>query len=160
MKLGNGEENVAKIEVDGRLVEVELWDILGTGYWDFIRPICYLGSHIILIAFSPDVSGSLESVEEKWIHEVKRYRPDVSIILLCCKRDLREDKAFVDRLNKARQKPTSFDEGLAAAQRIGAAHYLECSAHTGEGIHEVTQYTARLALLMPQARTHSRCVVL
>ena len=36
---------------------------------------------------------------------------------------------------------------MAVAQKIGARHYLECSAKTGEGVREVFQYATRAALL-------------
>lgn len=36
---------------------------------------------------------------------------------------------------------------MAVASKIGAKHYLECSARTGEGVREVFQYATRAALL-------------
>lgn len=36
---------------------------------------------------------------------------------------------------------------MAVAQKIGARHYLECSAKSGEGVREVFQYATRAALL-------------
>jgi hypothetical protein len=39
---------------------------------------------------------------------------------------------------------------MAVASKIGARHYLECSAKTGEGIREVFQYATRAALLVPR----------
>jgi Ras family protein A len=50
---------------------------------------------------------------------------------------------------------------MAVAQKIGARHYLECSARTGEGVREVFQYATRAALLTRAAnkKKHS-CLVL
>jgi Ras family protein A len=36
---------------------------------------------------------------------------------------------------------------MVVAQKIGAKHYPECSAKTGEGVREVFQYATRAALL-------------
>ena len=53
-------------------------------------------------------------------------------------------------------------QGMAVAQKIGAKHYLECSAKTGEGVREVFQYATRAALLSrPKgSKKHHGCLVL
>jgi Ras family protein A len=51
---------------------------------------------------------------------------------------------------------------MAVGQKIGAMHYLECSARTGEGVREVFQYATRAALLT-RARSGKKkhgCLVL
>lgn len=52
-------------------------------------------------------------------------------------------------------------QGMAVAQKIGAKHYLECSAKSGEGVREVFQYATRAALLSrgKGKKTHG-CVTL
>jgi Ras family protein A len=53
------------------------------------------------------------------------------------------------------------EQGMAIAQKIGAKHYLECSAKTGEGVREVFQYATRAALLRPQKRSKNKgCTIL
>ena len=50
---------------------------------------------------------------------------------------------------------------MAVAQRIGARHYLECSAKSGEGVREVFQYATRAALLSKSGkRSKNKCLVL
>ena len=50
---------------------------------------------------------------------------------------------------------------MAVAQKIGAKHYLECSAKSGEGVREVFQYATRAALLTTKRKkNHNPCVVL
>jgi Ras family protein A len=50
---------------------------------------------------------------------------------------------------------------MAVASKIGAKHYLECSARTGEGVREVFQYATRAALLSRPGRSKKHhCVVL
>ena len=53
-------------------------------------------------------------------------------------------------------------QGMAVAQKIGAKHYLECSAKTGEGVREVFQYATRAALLSrPKGgKKHHNCLIL
>ena len=50
---------------------------------------------------------------------------------------------------------------MAVQQKIGAKHYLECSAKTGEGVREVFQYATRAALLSrPVSSPHTPVLVL
>jgi Ras family protein A len=52
-------------------------------------------------------------------------------------------------------------QGMAVANKIGARHYLECSARTGEGVREVFQCATRAALLSrPKNSKKHHCVVL
>uniref|UniRef100_A0A8H7XLX8 Uncharacterized protein n=1 Tax=Psilocybe cubensis TaxID=181762 RepID=A0A8H7XLX8_PSICU len=53
------------------------------------------------------------------------------------------------------------EEGMAVAQKIGAKHYLECSAKSGEGVREVFQYATRAALLSRgKGKKSHHCIVL
>ena len=49
---------------------------------------------------------------------------------------------------------------MAIAQKVGAKHYLECSARTGEGVREVFQYATRAALLSRKVKKSKNCVVI
>jgi Ras family protein A len=48
---------------------------------------------------------------------------------------------------------------MAIGQKIGARHYLECSARTGEGVREVFQYATRAALLSGGRVKSKKCVI-
>lgn len=70
------------------------------------------------------------------------------IILVACKRDLREDPKTKQDLGRMNQHPVSRAQGLAVAQKIGAQGYVECSAKSGEGVREVFQTATRQALMV------------
>ena len=59
------ENYVAEVEVDGKYVELALWDTAGLEDYDRLRPLAYPDSHVILICF--DIAGpdSLDNVLEK-----------------------------------------------------------------------------------------------
>ena len=59
------ENYVADVEVDGRKVELALWDTAGQEDYDRLRPLSYPDSHVILVCFSIDNPDSLENVQEK-----------------------------------------------------------------------------------------------
>jgi len=154
------ENYVADVEVDGKRVELALWDTAGQEDYDRLRPLSYPDSHVILICFAIDSPDSLENVQEKWIAEVMHFCARLPIILVACKKDLRRDPKTLDDLRRTSQRPVAPEEGQAVAQKIGARHYLECSARTGEGVREVFQYATRAALVSQGKRKSSGCVLL
>lgn len=141
------ENYVADVEVDSKHVELALWDTAGQEDYDRLRPLSYPDSHAILICFAIDSPDSLENVQEKWISEVLHFCANLPIILVACKKDLRNDPKTIEDLRKLNQRPVSYEEGLAVANKIGAYKYLECSAKSGEGVREVFEHASRAALL-------------
>lgn len=153
------ENYVADVEVDGKRVELALWDTAGQEDYDRLRPLSYPDSHVILICFAVDSPDSLDNVQEKWISEVMHFCPGLPIILVGCKKDLRRDPKTIEELRKTNQRPVAPEEGMAIMQKIGARHYLECSAKSGEGVREVFQYATRAALLSRLPKRKRQCIV-
>lgn len=56
---------MADVEVDGKRVELALWDTAGQEDYDRLRPLSYPDSHVILICFAIDSPDSLDNVQEK-----------------------------------------------------------------------------------------------
>lgn len=140
-----------------------LFDTAGQEDYDRLRPLSYPDSHVILICFAVDSPDSLDNVQEKWISEVMHFCAGLPIILVGCKKDLRRDGRVIEELRKTSQRPVTPEEGMAVAQKIGAKHYLECSAKSGEGVREVFQYATRAALLSrpgKSGRGKNKCIVI
>ncbi|KAI4519150.1 hypothetical protein K523DRAFT_325516 [Schizophyllum commune Tattone D] len=155
------ENYVADVEVDGKHVELALWDTAGQEDYDRLRPLSYPDSHVILICFAVDSPDSLDNVQEKWYSEVTHFCNGLPIILVGLKKDLRRDPRVIEELRRTNQRPVTPEEGMAVAQKINAKHYLECSAKTGEGVREVFQYATRAALTSrPGKSKKSGCTVL
>ncbi|TIB73933.1 hypothetical protein E3Q22_03080 [Wallemia mellicola] len=156
------ENYVADVEVDGKHVELALWDTAGQEDYDRLRPLSYPDSHVILICFAIDSPDSLDNVQEKWISEVMHFCQGLPTILVGCKKDLRNDPKTLEELRKTQQRPVQESDGRGVAQKIGAKHYLECSARSGEGVKEVFQTATRAALLTKSGNRSkkSKCVVI
>lgn len=155
------ENYVADIEVDGKRVELALWDTAGQEDYDRLRPLSYPDSNVILICFSIDSPDSLDNVLEKWVSEVLHFCQGVPIILVGCKSDLRDDPNVIEQLNQQQQLPVSTSEGQAVAQKIGAYDYLECSAKNGQGLEQVFQIATRASLMSKEKKIKKRkCVLL
>ncbi|XP_074646620.1 ras-like GTP-binding protein RHO [Tubulanus polymorphus] len=140
------ENYVADIEVDGKQVELALWDTAGQEDYDRLRPLSYPDTDVILMCFSIDSPDSLENIPEKWTPEVKHFCPNVPIILVGNKKDLRNDENTRRELAKMKQETVKFDEGRGMKDRISAYDYLECSAKTKEGVREVFETATKAAL--------------
>ncbi|KAJ3132734.1 GTP-binding protein Rho1 [Physocladia obscura] len=150
------ENYIADITIDGRRVELALWDTAGQEDYDRLRPLSYPDSHVILICFAVDSPDSLDNVQEKWISEVLHFCAGLPIILVACKKDLRNDARVIEELRKIQQSPVTPQQGQAVAEKIGAYRYLECSARTGEGVNEIFEHATRAALTNRGAAPSSR----
>ncbi|KAK6177771.1 hypothetical protein SNE40_015806 [Patella caerulea] len=140
------EQHDVDIEVDNISVPLALWEISGQEDYDRFRHLSYPNTDVILMCFSIHNPASLESISERWIPEIHHFCPNVPIILVGNKKELRNDPATKEELSKRKLKPVSTDEGRAMAEQINAYSYLECSARTKEGVREVFETAARAAL--------------
>ncbi|AQZ13228.1 (ZYRO0D01452g) [Zygosaccharomyces parabailii] len=141
---------VADVEVDGRHVELALWDTAGQEDYDRLRPLSYPDSNVVLICYSIDLPDSLDNVLEKWVSEVLHFCQGVPYVLVGCKADLRNDPQVIESLREVGQEPVSQASGQSAADTMGAVNYCECSAKTGEGVREVFETATRASLMGKQ----------
>uniref|UniRef100_A0A0K0DDX8 Rho-related GTP-binding protein RhoU n=1 Tax=Angiostrongylus cantonensis TaxID=6313 RepID=A0A0K0DDX8_ANGCA len=123
------------VMVDGNPIDLCLWDI-GEDKLEFLF-LRYQSVHIFLICFSVVNPASFENVRTKWYPEVSKLSPTALIILVGTQADLRNDRETIERLRESGLKPVSRAQGLAMADEIKAAKYLECSAVTHQGMVEV-----------------------
>lgn len=124
------ENYVAEIRLDGKPVQLALWDTAGQEGYERLRPLSYAQAHVILIAFSLDSPDSLENAQYKWSEEVRQIcGSHIPILLVGCKADLRNDSGF---------NPSSgfvnAEQAKIIASNIGARSYHECSALRNEGV--------------------------
>lgn len=133
--------------VEGRNVQLALWDTAGQEDYERLRPLAYAKAHVILIGFSVDTPDSLDNVKHKWIEEAAERCPGVPIILVGLKKDLREDPLAVEEMRRRSQRFVTKHEGESAAKEVGARKYLECSSLSGEGVDDVFEAATRAALL-------------
>lgn len=147
------ENYVTNCRIDGKAVQLALWDTAGQEEYERLRPLSYFNSHVILIAFSIDEPDSLDNARTKWIHEVKKYCPDTPYLLCGLKKDLRTD------LND-RKRFVQYDMGEAMAYEVGAKKYLESSALTGEGVDDIFEFATRTSLLYNEKERTGCCRIL
>jgi len=98
------------------------------------------------MCYSIDSPESLQNVIEKWYPEVHESCPNVPIILVGTKKDLRSDFNKNIDSEEDELRLVTHEEGIAMAEKIAAYGYLECSALTKEGVAEVFRAATRATL--------------
>ena len=164
--------------VDGKNVQLALWDTAGQEDYERLRPLAYSQAHVILIAFSVSSPDSLQNIITKWSvfsppypplslmsldnrhPEVQERCPGVPIILVGLKKDLRDDPVAQEEMRKRSEKFLTAEEGEDVRKRIGAKKYLECSSLTGEGVDDVFEAATRQSLLSGDYKKQSGCCVI
>jgi len=146
--------------VDGKPVNLGLWDTAGQEDYDRLRPLSYPQTDVFLICFSIISPSSFDNVKSKWYPEIQHHAPGVPIILVGTKSDLRGDHAMASTLAAKGLHMVTHDEAVARRTDIGAVNYLECSALTQEGLKTVFDEAIRAAMSKPKVQTGGCCVVL
>ncbi|XP_057997104.1 rac-like GTP-binding protein RAC13 isoform X1 [Hevea brasiliensis] len=168
----------ANVVVDGSTVNLGLWDTAGQEDYNRLRPLSYRGADVFLLAFSLISKASYENIYKKWIPELKHYAPNVPIVLVGTKLDLREDKRYLIDHPGATPITTAqascliqnliktlhlnflnltFDEqGEELRKMIGAVVYIECSSKTQQNVKAVFDSAIKVALRPPKPKMKQR----
>ncbi|KAK7112065.1 hypothetical protein V1264_011576 [Littorina saxatilis] len=147
--------------VDGQEYKLGLWDTAGQEDYDRIRPLSYPNTDVFLICFSVISPASFENVRLRWYPEIHHYCPDVPILLIGTKADLRDDKETVSHLRSKSLEPITKAKGCELAQKIRAQKYLECSALIGKGVKAVFDEVIKTKLTYKKSqKTKKSCKIL
>jgi len=150
----------ANVMVDGKPINLGLWDTAGQEDYDRLRPLSYPQTDVFLVCFSVISTSSFENVKTKWVPEIQHHAPNVPIVLVGTKSDLRKDDSTVNQLKARQQAMVQTDAAQTMAKEIGAVKFLECSALTQEGLKQVFDDAIRAAMSKPAKKKKSPCVLL
>lgn len=129
------ENYICDVRYEKKIVELALWDTAGQEEYDRLRPLSYPDTDILIICYAIDTPMSLSNVIDKWYPEVTHFCQGTPILVVGCKKDLRDDPSpTTPGLTPATMVTQA--EGLEVATRIGAKH-LECSAVDQIGLQNV-----------------------
>ncbi|BFZ22602.1 hypothetical protein BsWGS_25640 [Bradybaena similaris] len=143
--------------VDNINVSIAIWDTVGLSEYDKLRPLAYPGTDVFLLCFDLNNKASADNIKLKWKPEVEEHCPQVPIILVGTKLDLRQN---ADRHGDSQQE-VSRKEGMRIAKSIRAVKYLECSALRQEGVSEVFLEAIRASLKKQSSGLSKRvCVII
>ncbi|CAH8449179.1 unnamed protein product [Schistosoma guineensis] len=139
------ESFVSEMQINNKRVELNLWDTAGQEDYDRLRPLSYPDTNVVVLCFSVDNPDSLDNISTKWMPEIRNFLPNIPVILVANKKDLRNDYSTKRELQRMKQKPVTESEGRSVAKVIGALAYIECSAKQKEGVNDVFETAARIA---------------
>jgi len=150
----------ANVMVDGKPINLGLWDTAGQEDYDRLRPLSYPQTDVFLVCFSVISKSSFENVKTKWVPEIQHHAPNVPIVLVGTKSDLRKDDSTIKQLNSRNQTMVTVENAHRMAKEIGAVSFLECSALTQEGLKQVFDDAIRAAMSTPKKPGRKRCKLL
>eukprot|EP00005_Dracoamoeba_jomungandri_P005168 CAMPEP_0174261392 /NCGR_PEP_ID=MMETSP0439-20130205/11401_1 /TAXON_ID=0 /ORGANISM="Stereomyxa ramosa, Strain Chinc5" /LENGTH=194 /DNA_ID=CAMNT_0015345857 /DNA_START=73 /DNA_END=657 /DNA_ORIENTATION=+ len=141
-------------------IELGLWDTAGQEEYDRLRPLSYANANVFLICFSVVNPVSLENVTSKWYPEISHFSPNVPIILVGTKSDLRKDNKTMEKLRAQGQEPVSPEQGEEVARKLKAHKFIECSAYTGDNLKTVFDEAVKCVLFGTKSNKKKRGCVL
>jgi len=136
-------------------VNLNLWDTAGQEDYARLRPLSYPQTDVFLVCFSIISRNSFNNVKEQWIPEIRHYCPNVPIILVGTKSDLRNDEYSISTCKKLNKPMILEAEARELQKDLGAKAYVECSALTHENINLVFNEALR-ASQQPTKRVPKR----
>ncbi|CAF0750092.1 unnamed protein product [Rotaria sordida] len=151
----------SNIVVDNVKVSLGLWDTAGQEDYDRLRPLSYPQTDVFVLCFSVISPTSFTNITNKWMPEIRHHCPDTPVILCGTKIDLREDRDFVNQLQKQNLQSIKREQGQRLCKKIRAFKYVECSALTQKGLKQVFDDAVR-SVLSPKTNkvSKSSCVFL
>jgi Ras-related C3 botulinum toxin substrate 1 len=150
----------ANVMVDGKPVNLGLWDSAGQEDYDRLRPLSYSMTDVFIVCFSVISPYSFDNVKTKWYPELQHHAPGVPIILVGTKTDLRNNHEVREHLAAKGLAAVSKEQAQARALEIGARCYIECSALTQEGLKNVFDETIRAAFANVKPRKKKKCSIM
>jgi len=150
----------AQVMLEGRPVNLGLWDTAGQEDYDRLRPLSYPQTDVFLVCFSVISPNSYDNIKSKWYPEINHHAPGVPILLVGTKSDLRGDKGTLNSLASKGQSVKTREQAEELAREIRAVKYLECSALTQDGLKTVFDEAIRAALNKAPKKKNKQCLLL
>lgn len=142
------------VKVNNEVYNLGLWDTAGQEDYDRIRPLSYPNTDVFVICYSVISPSSYENVRAKWYPEIRHHCPEVPILLVGTKIDLRKDSH-----DHSSSTHISNEKGSQLAHKIKAMKYLECSALTHKGVKAVFDEVIRTKLTYKRPQKQKHCPI-
>nr|CAB3265398.1 Rac and Cdc42-like 1 protein [Phallusia mammillata] len=139
------EQHVYKENINGQTIQLSAFDTGGGEDYHVLRPLCYPETDVFCLCFDVAWQTSFENIKSAWIEELSHHCPDVPVLLVGCKIDLRTNEEKIKEMKEKNLQFITEKQGHEMSAEIGAAKYVECSALTGQGVDHVFQNLAELA---------------
>ena len=125
--------HVKNLEVKGKKIKMQIWDIAGEERFDFLMPTYCLGASAVLIVYDITSSKTVDKMD-KWTEIVRQKAGDIPIVLIGNKIDL-EDYREIPQEN-----------GVKLTQEYNLSGFSEISTKTGENVDDIFEDLSELIL--------------
>eukprot|EP01084_Bolivina_argentea_P138664 244080_1 len=147
----------ANVMVDGKPIQLGLWDTKGQEEYDRLRPLSYLQTDVFMVCYAIWSRTAYENCKSKWVPEIKHHAPEAAFILVGTCIELRGKKEYLYTDETIRiDDCLTYDDGVRLAEETGARMYVECSALTQEGLKNVFDQAIRAALTKKNNKPRKR----
>lgn len=135
----------ANVMVDGKPISLGLWDTAGQEDYDRLRPLSYPQTDVFLLCFSIVSPPSFDNVLSKvrlglatckpvityqWYPEISHHAPNIPILLVGTKLDLRDDPKTIGSLQDKRMSAITYPQGIQRAKEIKAIQFVPLNRKT------------------------------
>lgn len=110
---------------------------------DHHRALAYKGCDAVIVCFDLSSQATLESIERKWMRELKEHCPTTPVYIVGCKRDAMCDPDSCTCSSEHKCCSTMDEKELTdIIQRTGAVAYGECSSamESEDGVEPLFQF--------------------
>jgi len=124
------EFSLKQVKVGKTMASLQLWDFGGQERFRFMLQKYVAGALGAIIAFDLTRLSSLDHLEE-WITMVRKYDPDLPLVLVGTKFDLKDEIVVDDEL------------ALEVKEAFKMIDYIKTSSKTGENVEDVFKILAK-----------------
>jgi small GTP-binding protein len=110
-------------------VRFVIWDLAGQAQFKRVRMSYLANAEAGILVYDVTNRESFENVDKNWYNEIKKVSPNIALILVGNKIDLKEDRVV------------STEEGESLSRKLKLT-YIETSAKTGENINDAFKMLA------------------
>ena len=123
------ESYVGDFVIDKKSVSLAFWDTCcgENDEYKSLRPLSYCDTDVFTLCFDVSSLELFPDMKTFWVEELRSFDPNIPIILVATKTDLRGGVC----------KTIRREEGVALAEEIVAAGYFEISSLKMEGLDEL-----------------------
>jgi small GTP-binding protein len=123
-------------------VVIHIWDTAGHERFRAMTPLYYRGARVILFVFAIDDPSSFEEIDHWHESVLSSIGPSVGMVLVGNKADL--------------PRQVASDQAVKKADELNMSCYMETSAVTGDGVNELFDKVAEIAVAMGEKMTEKR----
>ncbi|CAB3999091.1 rac-like GTP-binding ARAC7 [Paramuricea clavata] len=89
---------------------------------DKLRTLCHPAVNLVIVSYSTDSQTTFENVRKRWLPEVNQYAPQIPVVLVGLKKDLKDNMSTGTDTNE--EALVSEAQGHKMKSEIGAEKYV------------------------------------